>query len=134
MTCGMLLLSIVLVFSGALASSYLGFPYGFLGYVLGFLFGFLACYGLLWIILVGRLRLFFPLPRCKRGNCRNYDGYYWPVGTIYGWEWWGVYRYRCKCSDDEYVRRGKRFMEVSPDEQNVHYKKLCGFRKWTDDK
>jgi len=72
--------------------------------------------------------------------------YSWDADTIYGKRKWGCYIYRCNCGD-HYLRHGKRFMEILPPssaevigewvtvtEANTRsYKKLTGFREWSDD-
>ncbi len=130
MTLGMLLLGIFWFFCGLLAHR-LGESFGFFGYIVGFVCGAVAGYFVSWIVLVGRLRLFYPLPLCRRGNCQGYDAYHWPLRTVYGWEWWEIYRYRCNCEDGDYIRKGKQFLMFLPDGETAPFKKLTGFRKWT---
>jgi hypothetical protein len=132
MTVGMLLLGIFWCFSGAIGANFL---YGYLGvpgYIFGFVAGVAVGYLVSWLIMVARLLLLFPLPLCRRGKCQGYDQYYWKVGTVHGWEWWGIHRYRCNCENGEYIRKGKRFMIVLSDGELVPFKCLTGFRRWAD--
>ncbi len=87
---------------------------------------------LLWAISVGRLLIFFPFPPCRQKKCNSISDYTWIMGRIYGREKWGVYRYWCMC-DDEYIRQGKRFMQVSDDTEQS-YMILDSFRNWQIDK
>ena len=117
-----------------------------LGLVLLPALGVLVVTFLFWALQLGRLRLFYPFPLCRKGKCRTHRDYTWDVRTIYGRVGWGCYVYRCNC-DDHYFRRGKRFMvivlpehlkETSGDiaitEENTRpYKRLTGFRQWSDD-
>ena len=82
-----------------------------------------------WASSLGRLLVFFPFPPCRRGQCRDIDAYTWVKGRIYGREKWGMYHYWCKCGD-EYIREGKRFLQVLPDGTRQAYMALVGFRKW----
>lgn len=84
----------------------------------------------LWAVSLSRLLLFFPFPSCRNGRCRGISAYYWSLGTTYGRERWGVYRYRC-CCGDEYIREGKRFFFVRPDGSKQPYMTLTDFRTWT---
>ena len=98
-----------------------------------------------WTVLLGRLLLFVPFPSCRKGKCHGIDDYSWGHGTFFGKCKWGVYWYKCRCQD-QYLRRGKKFMEFIPETTvppspwvNINkgatrpYKKLVGFRKWADD-
>ena len=100
---------------------------------------------LLWAFQLGRLRLFYPFPVCRRGKCRTYKDYTWDARTIYGRVGWRCYVYRCNCGD-HYFRRGKRFMELVPpddleasgdvaitEEITRPYMRLVGFRRWSYD-
>lgn len=133
MTVTMLVLGIFWGTCGALLSHELGKSFGVIGYITGYILGAFASYLFTWVFLVGRLLFFFPLPVCRQGCCQGYNNYDWPISTIHGWEGWKVYRYRCRCQD-EYIRVGKKFLEVLPDKQTRPYKKLVGFRRWTDDR
>jgi hypothetical protein len=82
-----------------------------------------------WALALGRLLLLFPFPPCRQGKCRSIDAYTWMMGRLYGREKWSTYHYWCKCGD-EYIREGKRFMQVLPDGTRQAYMKLVGFRKW----
>lgn len=118
---------------GALMWAALQKPWGGLGYgafnLLGIVVGFLITRA----ILVGRLRVFFPLPHCRHGKCHTLGGdYVWRLGTLFGYEKRGNYLYKCACGD-MYVRQGTRFMELLPDDTRRPYKRLVGFRKWADD-
>jgi hypothetical protein len=134
MTIGMLLLGIICCTCGFVLADLLGKLLGFPGYITGFITGIGTAYFIFWAVLVGRLQIFFPLPLCRHGKCEGYNDYYWKTGTICGWEWWGIYRYRCKCANDEYIRKGRQFMLVLPDGATVPFRKLYGFRKWKEDK
>jgi len=108
--------------------------YGYIGGIIGFLLGLLVSYILFTVVVWLWRLLFLTLPSCKRGQCKSYKDYIWPKGTFFGRTRWGVYHCKCNCGD-YYVRDGKRFMEVVsfPDGPLRPYKKLIGFRKWTDD-
>lgn len=102
---------------------------------------------LLWVLLLGRLLLIYPLPACRNGKCSGYTAYSWSIMSIYGRIRWDRYLYQCKCGD-HYLRHRKRFIEiVAPEpsdsqfgewipitEANTRaYKRLSGFRNWIDD-
>ena len=106
---------------------------------------FVAICWLAWAVLLGRLLLFVPFPPCRKNKCHEIDDDSWFHGTFLGKCKWGVYWYSCRCGD-QYLRRGKRFMEFIPEAVappspwvNISkgttrpYKKLVGFRKWADD-
>jgi len=108
-------------------------PWGNPGYYVFALVGFIAGLIITRAFLVGRLRLFFPFPLCQQGKCYRFgQDYIWRVGTLFGYETKGIYLYRCRCGD-MYIRAGKRFMALLPDDTARPYKKLVGFRKWEDD-
>ena len=108
-------------------------PWGKPGYYVSALFGSIVGLIITRAILVGRLRLFFPLPLCRQGKCRRLGrDYVWRLGTLFGYETRGIYLYKCRCGDT-YIREGKRFMELVADDTLRSYKKLIGFRKWADD-
>lgn len=108
----------------------------------------ISVFAMLWTLQLGYILMFLPFPPCRNGTCRGIDDYFWHVPTIYGRMIWGVYLYRCRCGD-YYVRCGKKFMEISPDAPRINgaiwkkpiladettrpYKKLIGFRQWSDD-
>lgn len=119
---------------GGVVAFELGKRFGVVGYVCGVFIGMGCSYLFTWIITVGRLRLFYPLPLCQQGKCKDYDDYDWPVGTVYGREWGGIYRYRCNCHKDEYIRKGNKFLIVLSNQTTEPYKKLAGFRAWVEDK
>jgi hypothetical protein len=87
---------------------------------------------LTWAIWLGRILFFYPFPFCRRGKCHSIEDYRWYIDAIFGRVGRGVYLYKCKCGD-EYIREGKRFMEILPDGTKRPYKKLVSFRKWADD-
>jgi hypothetical protein len=97
------------------------------GSVLAFFFILL----LLWAISLGWILIFFPFPRCKQNRCRSIEDYTWIMGRIYGYECRKGYYYRCKCNN-EYVRKGKRFMHVVDDIEQP-YLILESFRNWKID-
>ena len=102
---------------------------------MGFPIGFIAVSLLFWVVALCYILFVFPFPSCQQGKCCKMDDYKWSIGTIYGWEAWGIHHYWCSCGD-EYVRHGRRFMRVSWNNDDwalVRYKKLVGFRKWADD-
>lgn len=136
-TLGCLFRGIVCTTCGALLAQYAYSYFGPLGGVAGFFCGAIAVYLLIWWLLVGRVLWLYPLPICRRGNCQDYENYKWRLNTILGWEPWGKYRYRCACEgegcEEEYVRKGKRFLIVGPNKELRPYKKLIGFRKWGED-
>ena len=117
---------------GMLLALYLGKSWGVVGNCIGFTIGLAGVILFTWLILLGRILLFLPFPPCRQGKCHRLGDYVWRQGTIYGWEKWGVYSYRCKCGD-YYVRDRKRFMQLLSDGTKQPYKKLIGFRKWADD-
>jgi hypothetical protein len=128
-----LLIATFWAFCGALLWLKLRKPWGQPGY---FLFAVVATVPGLIItraFLVGRLRLFFPFPLCRQGKCyRMGRDYVWRLGTLFGYETKGIYLYKCRCGDT-YIREGKKFMELLPDDTQRPYKKLVSFRKWIDD-
>jgi len=112
---------------------------------IGYPIVFVAICFLAWAILLGRILLFFPFPPCRKGRCHRIDDYSWFMGSFFGKCKWGVYWYQCSCKD-QYIRRGKKFMEFIPEvteptsqwvninKGTTHpYKKLVGFCKWADD-
>src|SRR5882762_5454810 len=108
-------------------------PWGRIGYGVSNLLGIIVGFLITRAILVGRLRLFFPLPLCRRGKCHTLGrDYVWRLGTLFGYETKGNYLHKCACGD-MYVRKGTRFMELLPDDTRRPYKRLVGFRKWVDD-
>jgi hypothetical protein len=108
-------------------------PWGKPGYYVFALVGFIAGLIITRAFLVGRLRMFFPFPLCRQGKCYRFgQDYVWRLGTLFGYETRGIYLYRCSCGD-MYIREGKRFMSLLPDDTTRPYKKLVGFRKWEDD-
>jgi hypothetical protein len=108
-------------------------PWGNLGYCAFALVGFIAGLIITRAFLVSRLRLFFPFPLCRQGKCYRFgQDYVWRLGTLFGYETKGIYLYRCRCGD-MYIREGKRFISLLPDDTTRPYKKLVGFRKWEDD-
>ncbi len=128
---------LLLVTSWALcgALTWLAFqkPWGRIGYGVSNLLGIIVGFLITRAIVVGRLRLFFPLPLCRRGKCHTLGrDYVWRLGTLFGYETKGNYLHKCACGD-MYVRKGTRFMELLPDDTRRPYKRLVGFRKWVDD-
>lgn len=108
--------------------------WGLYGGIPGFVFGFLlAIPGTGYLLDYPRMVL-YPLPPCRKGKCQGYDQYSIRVGSFNGGEGWNSYYYRCQC-EDVYVRRGRRFMEVSRDGTTRPYKRLVGFqtRTWITD-
>lgn len=132
MTLPRLLVTTSWIGCGALLAKDMGTAWGPVGYCFGFALGFIGAFVLTWAFLLGRFLLFFPFPSCQRGKCNRVADYVWKKGSIYGYEKGGIYRYKCRCND-EYIRRGKRFLEVLPDGTARPYKRLIGFRKWADD-
>ena len=128
-----LLISTFWAFCGALLWVALREPWGRLGESLYGILGFTAGVLITRVCLIGRLRLFFPLPLCRQGKCyRLGQDYVWRLGTLFGYEGKGIYLYKCRCGD-MYIREGKRFTVLLPDDTTRPYKKLVGFRKWEDD-
>lgn len=108
-------------------------PWGKTGYWIFAFFGLAAGLIITRAVLIGRLRLFFPFPLCRQGKCYRFgQDYVWRLGTLFGYEGKGIYLYRCRCGD-MYIREGKRFMALLPDDTTLPYKKLVGFRRWEDD-
>jgi hypothetical protein len=108
-------------------------PWGRPGFYIGCLIGTIGGMILTWAILTGRLLLFFPLPPCRQGKCHRLGtDFVWKKGRILGYEGKGIYHYKCRCGD-EYLRKGKKFLELLPDGTRRPYKMLVGFRQWADD-
>jgi len=84
---------------------------------------------LIWAVSIGWVLLFFPFPSCRKGKCCNISDYTWGMGRIYGREKWGVYHYWCRCGD-EYIHKGKQFLQVLPDGTKRPYMTRTGFRTW----
>jgi hypothetical protein len=122
----------VSVLFGSFLGKHLEKIYGIAGRWTGYIIGILAVFILIWLVLLGRILLFFPFTTCRKQKCHGIKDYGWPIGAIYGRVGWGVYRYGCRCGD-EYIRQGRRLMELLPDGTKRPYKKLIGFRKWADD-
>jgi hypothetical protein len=121
-------------FCGGLLGLALQERWGHPGFFLGCLLGTLGGAIVTWVVLTGRLLLFFPLPPCRQGKCRLLGkDFVWKKGSILGYEGKGVYHYKCKCGD-EYLRTGKKFQELLPDGTTRSYKTLVGFRTWADDR
>ena len=58
-------------------------PWGQVGYGIFNLLGIIVGFLITRIILEGRLRVFFPLPLCRRGKCRTLGrDYVWRLGTL----------------------------------------------------
>jgi len=127
-----LLLWTLWIFCGLVLATALLSIFFVVGYIVGFPLGFSGAFLATWAVLLGRILLLFPFPTCKDGKCRGLKGYVWEKGTVYGWERGGLYRYRCRCAR-EYVRKGRKFMEVGSDGVTLPHKKLAGFREWVDD-
>ena len=105
-------------------------PSGLLGLGVPMVISCLTVFLALWVFQLGRILLFYPFPTCRKGKCYSIDDYSWHVPTIY-------------------VRYGVKFMEVLPDAPRLNgahwkkpiladdatlpYKKLTGFRQWSDD-
>jgi len=139
-----LLRGIAFLILGVLLGDFLKKSWGitvWIGYPLGYV---VVCL-LAWAVLLGRILLFVPFPLCRKGKCHSIDDYSWFMGSFFGKCKCGVYWYKCHCGD-QYLRRGKRFMEFIPDVTvppspwvNINkgttrpHKKLVGFRKWADD-
>jgi hypothetical protein len=128
-----LLVGTLWAFCGALLWLGLRKPLGRPGNYIFSLIGFLVGLIITRAVLRARLQLFFPLPLCRQGKCHRLgQDYVWRIGTLFGYETKGIYLYKCKCGDT-YIREGKRFMVLLPDDTRRPYKKLLGFRKWVDD-
>ena len=123
---------IIWVASGAILGASFARPWGIEGRCVGSLLGFLIASVLTWAIWLGRILLFYPFPACRLEKCRGIEDYRWSMDAIFGRVGRGVYLYSCKCGD-EYIREGKRFMEILPDGNKRPHKILVGFRKWVDD-
>jgi hypothetical protein len=91
------------------------------------------------LLFIGTLTLisiiFDSFPVCMGGKCHKrrhftvaessrYDSKDRPTD--------GSIEYVCQCGG-QYLRRGKQFMTLASDRQPHPYKKLIGFRKWTND-
>jgi hypothetical protein len=139
-----LLRSMTFIVVAALLAIFLKNHFGISDWI-GFPIVFVVMCLLIWAVLLGRLLLFVPFPSCRKGKCHSIDDYSWFHGTFFGKCKWGVYWYSCRCRD-QYLRRGKRFMEFIPEPKDSPspwvdirkgttrpYKKLIGFRKWADD-
>lgn len=119
------------IFCGVALGFLLGQSWGVAGFSIGLILGIAIAFLLTWLVLLGRLLVFFPFPPCAHGKCHRFRDFYWRKGTIYGWEG-GVYRYKCRCGD-EYIRRGRMWMKVLANDSTQPYKRLIGFRRWADD-
>jgi hypothetical protein len=117
-----------------------GGPLGSVGWGLAAISGVLVTFLLTWLILLGRILVFYPFPTCRRGKCHSIDDYDWSIQRIYG-RVMGcrTYHYWCRCGD-EYVRKGRRFMEFLYEDSKREdrlvtkpYKVLTGFRTWSDE-
>jgi hypothetical protein len=119
-----------IIFAAALGHE-LHRSWGAVGYIVGFPAGFAGAFMLTWAVIVGRILVLYPFPVCRQGKCRGFRQFAWRLGTIHGWEEWGLHRYRCQCGD-QYIRRGRRFNQLLPDGKELPYKRLVGFRTWAD--
>lgn len=139
-----LIRAILMGICAALLYRYLRESFG-LGNGIAVLVAFCVVYVGTWVALMGRILLFFPFPLCRKGKCQSIDDYSWFHGTFFGKCSWGLYWYSCHCGD-QYLRRGKRFMEFIPEVTDPPtpwvdirkgktrpYKRLVGFRQWSDD-
>lgn len=127
-----LIVTAIWIASGVVLSSLLGRAWGTFGYVFGFLVGVVIVILLTWIIILSRNLLLMPFPVCRSGKCRTFRDYTWKRGTLYGREKGGIFRYRCRCGD-EYIRDGRRFLQVLSDGTTRPYKKYEGGNQWVDD-
>lgn len=118
--------------SGVALGTFVGKKWGAIGYISGFALGTYGAFCLTWLVLVTRNVLLRPFPVCRQGKCRTFREYVWKRGSIYGWEKGGIFRYRCRCGD-EYLRVGKRFLQVLDDGATRPYKKYQRGGKWVDD-
>ena len=108
-------------------------PWGRIGFLLFSILGAVIGCAIAYVLLMRRLRLFFPLPFCRHGKCQVFGrDYVWRLGTLFGYETKGTYCYKCACGD-VYIRKGTRFMELLPDGTRRPYKRLVSFRQWADD-
>jgi hypothetical protein len=108
-------------------------PWGRIGYGIFNLLGIVVGLLIAFAILQGRLRLFFPLPLCRRGKCRM-------LGRDYvleaGHPFWirNERQLPIQMRVWGYVRSSRdAIMELLPDDTRRPYKRLVGFRKWADD-
>jgi hypothetical protein len=130
-TCGALI--------GMLLCRWTGTPIESLGFYVSSVLSCLILIIILWVFILGRLLLFYPLPICRNGKCCGYKEYSWSTMSIYGRMQWGHYLY---------LRHHKKFIEiVAPEpsdsqfgewipitEANIRaYKRLSKFRNWIDD-
>lgn len=106
--------------------------FGAAGLWIGYVLGIFIVLAIIWLILLGKILLFFPFPCCRRGRCHSIDNYGWPLGTFYGRIGWRRFEYVCRCGD-LYIRQGTRFMQILPNGKKMPYKRLTGFRKWEND-
>jgi hypothetical protein len=62
-------------------------PWGRIGYGVFNLLGIISGFLITRAVLVGRLRVFFPLPLCRRRRCHTLGrDYVWRLGTLFGYE------------------------------------------------
>ncbi len=127
-----LLVTAFWILCGVVLAVELRHPWGVPGYIVGFSAGFSAALVVTWAAIVARIRILFPFPVCRQGRCRSPKQFSWRRGTIHGWEGWGVYLYRCKCGD-RYIRKGRRFLQLVREGEELPYKRLVGFQTWADD-
>ena len=122
---------------GVLASVWLGQKAGWVGYVFGFLLGAGVGFGLLFALVYCAASLFknvWPdnssVPFCKNGKCQA--GHYEIHKTK---DQNGNYRsdWFCRCKE-RYHKKSPRFYEVLPDGSLKPYMKWQPFRGWRPDK
>lgn len=135
---------------GIAAWCWAGCPFGGFGFVAAVTSSNLMLAFVLWILLLGRILLFYPFPTCKKSPCSTIADYNWDARFIFGRAGWNSYIYECRCGDF-YLRHGRRFLivvepEPGPEEHpeksrdvritgaNTRpYVKLTGFRTWACD-
>ena len=104
-----------------------------IGSFIGLILGVVGSWTIFFSLVKLRVKYFLSLPRCKRDCCYRFGpDYTWRKGTIYGWIDWSQHHFRCKCGD-QYLRKGRKFMEVHPDNLLKPYKRLEGWSTWVDD-
>ena len=135
-SCFELLWLVLVLLGGLVVARYAGARFGWLGFVVGFVAGGVASSGLLlggiWLLIVsvGMFTGTPTFPLCGNGKCSatwtRQPGDYRPEKAG------GRLVVRCRCGL-QYVRRGRRVLEVLPDGTDKPYMVWRPFRGWCPD-
>ncbi len=98
--------------------------FGTLGGAIGFLV--IPVIAAIWFLLVALMKEGIPqLPYCRNGHCCGYRDYELKrFGEEFNWV--------CKCGDC-YTRCGRRFMQITDNNEKIPYKIWHSFRGWFPD-